>query len=548
MVPPSTVAGVRHTGDIETTLAGRYRLLERLGAGGMSVVWRAYDEVLGRQVAVKVLAGLFATEPGFADRIRREAQAVARLSHPAITQVYDYGEAEQPGGGRTPFVVMELVDGESVAQRLAHGPLPWAAALDIGAQVADALAAAHARGLVHRDVTPGNVMLTDAGAVKVVDFGISAVDGEHEGSQLLGTPAYLSPERLAGAPARPATDVYCLGVLLCQLLTGRTPVAGRLPAAVSGLPAELPALVQRCLATAPEQRPSAASVAGTLRALSPTGSATVRAATAPTRATPAAAFPLTRITPAATPTRADPEAVPTRVAPADASSRVDASAAPGGRNRATPAAPAGARARAGAAVPGAAAGPRGTRVLSGPPPVLAAPPLPTPVTRPPRRWTWAVGALAAVTALIFTCGAVLSKGTGKGGTAAASSSHSAAAAPAPRRSPEVRCDATYKVTSDWKVGFAATLTLKISGADVQNWTVEFDFRGNQRIDRGWPGKYSQAGQHVTVTNDNWNATLAAGGSYSTGILAHYTGKNKEPDDILINGVKCDDDNGDDGGN
>jgi serine/threonine-protein kinase len=141
-------------------LGGRYRLVERLGKGGMSVVWRAYDEVLGRAVAVKVLAPSFAADAVSRERIRAEAQAAAVLSHPNITSVYDYGEQVQPDGTRVPYVVMELVHGPTLSRRLASGPLPWRTALRISAQVAAALAAAHARGLVHRDVKPANVMLT----------------------------------------------------------------------------------------------------------------------------------------------------------------------------------------------------------------------------------------------------------------------------------------------------------------------------------------------------------------------------------------------------
>src|SRR6185312_9010162 len=151
----------------------RYRLIEQLGAGGMSVVWRGYDEVLGRQVAVKVLASRLASDRAFRHRIRVEAQAAARLCHPNITNVYDYGESHQVGL-TVPYVVMELVDGGSLAGRLGREMrLPWREAVTIGAEVSSALATAHARGVVHRDVTPGNVMLTSTG-VKVVDFGISA--------------------------------------------------------------------------------------------------------------------------------------------------------------------------------------------------------------------------------------------------------------------------------------------------------------------------------------------------------------------------------------
>jgi serine/threonine-protein kinase len=467
---------MRHTWGIMTTLAGRYRLIERLGAGGMSVVWRAYDEVLGRQVAVKVLAGDFATAPAFRDRIRREAQAVARLSHPGITNVFDYGEAVGEDGVTVPFVVMELVDGVSLADRLAQGPLPWRSALDIAGQVADALATAHARGLVHRDVTPGNVMLTDSG-VKVVDFGISAIEGEHEGSQLLGTPAYLSPERLAGAPARPAADVYCLGVLLCQLLTGQTPVGGRLPVGVAGLPRDVPALVELCLAADPAARPEAAVLALRLRALS-------TAAAHHDRPRPSPA-PATR------------------------------------------------------AVPMPPSGPRGTRVLPPPPPQMIFVPMQAPPPR--RRRTGLIAVLAILGVLILGCGAALATKDRKlGGTTDQAGLHpSAAHTPSASPTPVLKCTAGYKVNSDWKIGFLVTVSISIDGTrDAQDWKVEFDFAGNQRVDGVVPGKYVQDGQHVTITDSNWAPVLKAGKSYSTGLLGHYTGKNDTPSKITLNGVTC----------
>nr|MDT0662495.1 serine/threonine-protein kinase [Micromonospora sp. DSM 115978] len=269
-------------GGVAKTLSGRYRLIEQLGAGGMSVVWRGFDEVLGRQVAVKVLAPRLAADRAFRQRIRIEAQAAARLCHPNITNVYDYGECVQ-AGGPVPFVVMELVDGESLAARLARcGRLPWLQAVSICAEVAAALAAAHARGVVHRDVTPGNVMLTGNGA-KVVDFGISALVGQRDvgpDGQLLGTPAYLAPERLGsgGEVAAPA-DVYALGLLLYRSLTGRAPWPAegttevlrahmfQEPAAlppVPGLPDEVVELCARCLSKDPARRPDSGELAKVL--------------------------------------------------------------------------------------------------------------------------------------------------------------------------------------------------------------------------------------------------------------------------------------------
>ncbi|MEH1012044.1 serine/threonine-protein kinase [Micromonospora sp. CPCC 206060] len=262
-------------------LGDRYRLVEQLGSGGMSVVWRGYDEVLGRQVAVKMLASRLASDREFRHRIRIEAQAAARLCHPHITNVYDYGESVQVGL-TVPYVVMELVDGESLTARLTRsGRLPWREAVTVGAEVASALATAHARGVVHRDVTPGNVMLTATGA-RVVDFGISALVGESDttpNGALLGTPAYLAPERLDRGQVSPATDVYALGLLLYRMLTGRLPWRASTgtqmlrahlytePAPmgpVDGLPEEVAHLVHRCLAKQPADRPDSAEVARTL--------------------------------------------------------------------------------------------------------------------------------------------------------------------------------------------------------------------------------------------------------------------------------------------
>jgi hypothetical protein len=265
--------------DGERLIDGRYRLLERLGAGGMSVVWRAHDLVLGRDVAVKVLSSELAADPGLLSRIHAEARAAAGLRHPNVVAVYDYGEAETPGQ-TVPYVVMELVAGRSMTDLLGGGALPWRSAVLIGAQVAAALAAAHAHGIVHRDVKPGNVMVTAAG-VKLVDFGISAAIGESDmtGGEILGTPAYLAPERFDGGQVRPATDVYALGLLLYLALAGHLPWQASTttqmlrahryhePAAlppVAGLPPEVADLCRRCLSKHPTDRPAATEVAEAL--------------------------------------------------------------------------------------------------------------------------------------------------------------------------------------------------------------------------------------------------------------------------------------------
>jgi serine/threonine-protein kinase len=263
----------------------RYLLLERLGTGGMSVVWRAQDQVLNRAVAVKMLSPQLAADGRFRDRLRQEALAAARLCHPHITGIFDFGESPLDEHRTVPYVVMELNDGESVATRLSRqGPLPWRDAVVIVAEVASALATAHARGVVHRDITPANVMLTGVGA-KVVDFGISALTGQQDAApdgSLLGTPAYLAPERLGGGPVAPAADVYALGLLLYRTLTGRLPwPAGTTAQALRahlfadpepvpslpGMPAQVADLCLQCLAKDPQDRPGADRVAEVLAAL-----------------------------------------------------------------------------------------------------------------------------------------------------------------------------------------------------------------------------------------------------------------------------------------
>jgi serine/threonine-protein kinase len=260
-------------------LTDRYRLLDRLGSGGMAVVWRAFDEVLARQVAIKVLCPETARRTDQVRGFWREARAIACLSNPHIGVVYDFGEYTGPGGARLAFVVMELVEGPSLQQRLVRGPLAWLEALRVCAQIADGLAAAHARGLVHRDVKPANVLLS-SGGVKLVDFGISAVVGQPADSAqdgfVMGTPAYVAPERLAGASVGPGADVYSLGIVLYETLTGRRPwrVSGddealaahllRDPAPlppIDGLPTQIRDLCRRCLAKDPDARPAAPEVA-----------------------------------------------------------------------------------------------------------------------------------------------------------------------------------------------------------------------------------------------------------------------------------------------
>jgi len=207
----------------ETVIAGRYRLLEPLGKGAMSVVWLAEDAELGRRVAVKIL-GLDAAR----DRFEREARAAASLSHPHICRLYDYGTER----GR-PYMVLEYLDGGSLEDRLRAqelDPLPDGETLRVAGEVAAGLAHAHERGLVHRDLKPANVLFDAEGRAKIADFGIARVGGGGtltEAGTVLGTASYISPEQAAGRPASPASDVYSFGVVLFRMLTGQLPFTSR---------------------------------------------------------------------------------------------------------------------------------------------------------------------------------------------------------------------------------------------------------------------------------------------------------------------------------
>lgn len=269
---------------------GRYRLVDELGSGGMSLVWLAHDEVLQRDVALKVLRPQYLDDPKLSHAVYREAQSAARLSHQHIAGVFDYGESDPGTGVVMPFVVMELVHGITLAARLAdRGPLPCDEALAICGQVAGALAVAHAHGLVHRDVKLSNVMLTSSG-VKIVDFGISAIVGEMDrdaAGDLLGTPAYIAPERLEGGAVGTPADVYAIGVLLYRMVAGAYPwdaetpsgmLAAHLDTAPLPLPPELALpdgvrdLYERCLAQDPARRPTSAELASALAGTSPVAS------------------------------------------------------------------------------------------------------------------------------------------------------------------------------------------------------------------------------------------------------------------------------------
>ncbi len=214
-------------------LGGRYEVEEELGRGGMAKVYRGTDTVLGRPVAVKILAPQFTDDPSFVDRFRREAQAAARLNHPNLVSVYDTGSDDG-----VHFIVMEYVEGRTLADYLAGGGriMPQRA-IEIAEAVSQALTAAHAQGVIHRDIKPGNIMITPSGDVKVADFGIARVIAGAETiaqtAAVLGTAAYLSPEQAQGQPVDQRSDLYSLGCVLYEMVAGRPPFIGDSPVAVA---------------------------------------------------------------------------------------------------------------------------------------------------------------------------------------------------------------------------------------------------------------------------------------------------------------------------
>ncbi|CAN5295278.1 Stk1 family PASTA domain-containing Ser/Thr kinase [soil metagenome] len=278
----------------------RYKLVEPLGSGGMANVYLAHDEVLARDVAIKVLRDQYADDEEFVGRFRREAQSAARLSHPHIVQIYDWGRS----GEGAYYIAMEYVPRGTLKDRIRRdGALAPAAAMGVALQISDALSAAHEQGVIHRDIKPQNVLVTRTGDVKVTDFGIAraASSPVTTTNAVLGTAGYMSPEQATGKPVGPATDLYSLGVVIYEMLTGALPYEADNPITLSMMhvnepprspreanpevPRALDALTLKLLAKDPEDRyPSAGTLADDLdriRSGLPAGAAETQVMTAP---------------------------------------------------------------------------------------------------------------------------------------------------------------------------------------------------------------------------------------------------------------------------
>jgi tetratricopeptide (TPR) repeat protein len=278
---------------------GRYEILGPIGAGGMGEVWRARDTELDREVAVKVLPESFASDENRLERFQREARALAALSHPNLLEIYDVGSTNG-----IHYAVTELLEGDTLRERITPTGLPWPKVTAIGAAVADGLAAAHGRGIIHRDIKPENLFITADGRVKILDFGLAAVHGETspdartatitEAGTVMGTPGYMAPEQVKGQPADARSDIFSLGCVIYEMASGHRAFGGdtgaeviaailkdeppQLSSSGAAVPVDLERAVHRCLEKRPEARfQSAADLAYSLKSVGLSGAAPVMA-------------------------------------------------------------------------------------------------------------------------------------------------------------------------------------------------------------------------------------------------------------------------------
>ncbi len=498
--------------------------MERLGQGGMSQVWRGYDELLDRDVAVKMLTPRFVGDQTVGRRLRVEAQAVSRLSHPHITAVYDYGEAIYTNGARVPYVVMELVDGEPLSARLRGKGLHWADAVTICAQVAAALATAHAQGIVHRDVTPANVMLTSAGA-KVVDFGISALTGERDAGpdgSLFGTPAYLAPERLDGGPVEPATDVYALGLLLYKSLAGRLPWpamnttqilrAHRLaePAPLPGsiaakLPPGIVELCRRCLAKRPQDRPACDEVAQALAA------AVDLAVPLPEEELVVASPSTARLEETTLSWPADSDGPPDSDGPLADDGPPDAGGPPDADVASSADGPPDSDGSARAGSEGERAGEAGGKVHR-------------------RDATIVLVALVLLTVAAWM-GARSPDGNSPGETAQVAAVSAGGGGQ--------RCRVDYRVREDWGSGFRAEVAVTNQGSvSLRNWELAFAFAGDQRLSAARPATWRQSGSSVVARPAAPASRLDPGKHAEIDLVGEYKQANSPPRSFDLDGTPC----------
>ena len=257
-------------------LGNRYELIEKIGEGGMSYVYRARCQILDRIVAIKILKEEYSDDQAFVSRFRTEAMAAARLSHPNIVNIYDVGEHDD-----VYYIVMEYVEGTTLKELIAQeAPLPVGRAIDIAVMICDGIQHAHDKGIIHRDIKPHNILITTTGMVKVADFGIAQAISKKTitfGGNIVGSVHYISPEQAKGEPVTIATDIYSLGCVLYEMLTGKPPFDAESPVTVAlkhihdeitpprqineSIPMALEGIIYRAMEKIPEKRPSSAIIA-----------------------------------------------------------------------------------------------------------------------------------------------------------------------------------------------------------------------------------------------------------------------------------------------